>query len=58
MINALRILHFFGYAHSDLKMENICARVNKDGQFKFTLIDFGVSSKIPRLNIDTTRKNF
>ena len=42
-------MHNFGYSHSDLKMENICARVASDGNLKFTLIDFGVASKLCRI---------
>ena len=45
--NALHKLHGFGYSHGDLKPENICCRVTSWKKFKFTLIDFGVSSKLP-----------
>ena len=44
--------------HCDLKLENICARVTKQSQFKFTLIDFGVASKLPKLGVDTSHKTF
>ena len=39
-------------------MDNICARFTKTGKLKFTLIDFGVSSKLPALDADTRKKNF
>ena len=51
-------MHEFGYSHGDLKPENICARESHDGTWKFTLIDLGMSSKLPRLGEDTTRKSF
>ena len=39
-------------------MDNICARFTKNGKLKFTLIDFGVSSKLQPLNADSKDKNF
>lgn len=45
----LQQIHEFGFAHSDLKMDNICARVGSDGFLKFTLIDFGVVTKLIRI---------
>ena len=54
----LRQLHSFGFSHGDLKLENICARPGKDGNFKFTLVDLGVSSKLSRIGEDTRHKNF
>ena len=45
----LETLHNFGYSHSDLKTENICARIGKDDKFKFTLIDFGLVTKLPHI---------
>ena len=49
VVHGLEKLHSFGYAHSDLKLENICARVASDGKLKFTLIDFGVVSKLKKI---------
>ena len=54
----LETLHNFGYSHSDLKTENICARIGKDEKFKFTLIDFGVVSKLPRIGEVTKHKSY
>ena len=31
VVQGLEKVHNFGYAHSDLKLENICARVASDG---------------------------
>lgn len=45
-IAALKTLHSVGYAHGDLKSENVCARQTKDGGYKFTLIDFGICTKL------------
>jgi len=48
IIPALALLHNFGYSHGDLKPENICARTsNLCDRLKFTLIDFGMSQKLP-----------
>ena len=58
LIQGLKQLHGFGYSHGDLKLENICARPGKDGIFKFTLIDLGVASKLPRIGENTQHKNF
>ena len=41
-----------------MKLENICARPGKDGLFKFTLVDLGVTSKLPKIGEDTKHKNF
>ena len=54
----LKQLHSFGYSHGDLKLENICARPDKDGHFKFTLVDLGVSSKLTRIGQVTKNKSF
>jgi serine/threonine protein kinase len=45
-IKALKTLHKVGYSHGDLKSENICARMTREGGYKFTLIDFGICSKL------------
>ena len=58
IIPGLQKLHSFGYSHGDLKPDNICARVGSDGTFKFTLIDLGVASKIPKIGEDTKHKSF
>ena len=59
MIRGLQKLHSFGYSHGDLKCENICARVgHSSGKFKFTLIDLGVVSKLPRIGEDSSLKSF
>ena len=60
VVKGLERLHNFGYAHSDLKLENICARVASDGKLKFTLIDFGVVSKLKKIGevYDYNRKLF
>ena len=54
----LKQLHEFGYSHGDLKFENICARPGKDGLFKFTLVDLGISSRLPLIGENTKHKNF
>lgn len=45
-IMALKTLHSTGYAHGDLKTENVCARQAQDGGYRFTLIDFGICTKL------------
>ena len=50
ILKAVRNIHKLGYAHCDIKLENICARVQEDGTLLFTLIDFGVSCKLRREN--------
>ena len=45
---ALRQLHSFGFSHCDLKMGNICASVTSQNNLKFTLIDFGLCSRLDR----------
>ena len=45
-----------GYSHNDLKPGNICARQNEDESFKFTLIDLGMSAKIPSLGHFSEKK--
>ena len=49
LIPALKKLHSLGYSHGDIKHENICVRSDSQNKLKFTLIDFGVSSKLPKL---------
>ena len=58
VINGLRLLHRFGYSHGDLKGENICARIDSNGNFKFTLIDLGICTKLPRMGQDPYVPNF
>ena len=58
IIEALKTIHDFGYSHGDLKLENICARVTTKGEFKFTLIDFGVSSKLHKVGLVKPTMNF
>ena len=43
----LQTIHGFMFAHSDLKLENICARLGSNNEYKFTLIDFGVVTRLP-----------
>jgi len=47
IIPALKTLHGVGYTHGDIKLENICARICSNGNYKFTLIDFGLCRKLP-----------
>ena len=56
----LQQIHSFGFAHSDLKMDNICARVGSDAKIKFTLIDFGVVTKLTKIGqvVDLNKKLF
>lgn len=58
ILPGLRLIHKFGYAHSDLKSENICARKTADGSFKFTLIDLGMASKLPNMEEFCLNKQF
>jgi len=44
---ALKTLHGLGYSHGDLKPENICVRESSDKGLKFSLIDFGLCTKLP-----------
>ena len=46
LIMALKTLHELGYSHGDLKPENVCARKRQQGDFVFTLIDFGLCQKL------------
>ena len=39
-------------------MENICAQVNPENELKFTLIDFGVCSKLPEITSIRVKKAF
>ena len=54
----LRQLHSFGYSHGDLKGENICARADSNGHFKFTLIDLGICTKLPKMGKNAHVTNF
>jgi serine/threonine protein kinase len=59
VIPSLKTLHSLGYAHGDIKPDNICVRVEKDGTYKFTLIDFGVCRKLPQDGqLDEVKPNF
>ena len=58
ILPGLKKMHSFGYSHGDLKSDNICARASNNGQFKFTLIDLGVASKLPKIGEDTKHKSF
>ena len=58
IIQGLKQLHDFGYSHGDLKLQNICARPRHNGKFKFTLIDLGVSMKLPCQGEVTSHKKF
>ena len=58
VLKALHTIHRLGYAHSDIKLENICARVQEDGSLRFTLIDFGVSCKLRYSKDKNTLKRF
>ena len=51
-------MHRLGYAHSDIKLENICAFVKSNGKLSFTLIDFGVSCKLRKNGDKNTHKRF
>ena len=55
---ALSKLHSLGYSHCDLKMENICARIDQNNKLQFTLIDFGVCSKLGQQQKISDRKGF
>ena len=54
----LQQMHSFGFSHGDLKLKNICARPTHDGNFKFTLIDLGCSTKLPMIGEVTYHKKF
>ena len=58
LIPALKKLHDLGFSHGDIKHENICVRNDSQGKLKFTLIDFGVSSRLPKLGQHTDKKRF
>ena len=59
-VKGLEQIHSFGFSHSDLKMGNICARVGSDGKLKFTLIDFGVVTRLTNIGqqVDMDKKLF
>ena len=48
ILPGLARLHALGYSHGDLKLENICVRTSEQSNLKFTLIDFGMSQKMPK----------
>ena len=58
LIPSLKRLHDHGFAHSDIKLSNICARKGHDGSFKFMLIDLGNSTKLVRLGESYDSKAF
>ena len=60
IIPGLEKIHSFGYTHSDIKPENICARASKHHptSFIFTLIDFGVCCKQPFIGKRFPKKEF
>ena len=58
MIPALKKIHGLGLSHGDIKHENICVRIDSNDKLKFTLIDFGVSSTLPKLGQNTEKKRF
>jgi len=58
IIPGLSRLHIMGYSHGDLKLENICARSCINGNLKFTLIDFGMSQKLPQVNVESKPNRF
>ena len=58
VVKALERLHDSGYAHCDLKLENICCRVTRENKFKFTLIDLGVASSLPSSGDPVEARNF
>ena len=58
IISGLKQLHRFGFSHGDLKGENICARVDSSGNFKFTLIDLGICTKLPKMGENSFVPNF
>ena len=59
IIPGLERIHSFGYSHADLKPMNICVRASsRDDSYKFTLIDLGMCSKLPRLGQVTNKKTF
>ena len=55
---SLRKLHSLGYSHGDLKPGNICAKMSKTGEYKFILIDFGLSAKLAQLGYNYSSKIF
>ena len=58
IILGLKKIHSLGFSHSDLKLENICARQRQDGSFAFTLIDLGMSAKLNKLGEDNSNLRF
>lgn len=51
-------MHGLGYAHADIKPENICVRKNREGKLKFTLIDFGISQRLAHPSSMAKDENF
>jgi len=45
-IIALKTLHGLGYSHGDLKPDNICVRESNLDGLKFSLIDYGLCTKL------------
>jgi tRNA A-37 threonylcarbamoyl transferase component Bud32 len=44
IVTALENLHFIGFSHGDIKMENICIKEENDiGVNQSVLIDFGLA---------------
>ena len=49
LIVGLKKIHELGYAHCDLKPDNICARRDSKGSLRFSLIDLGLTTRLLRL---------
>lgn len=47
ILKAMMILHFHGYQHTDIKLDNICITRNASNEFVATLIDCGPSGGTP-----------
>uniref|UniRef100_A0A0N4ZWU1 Protein kinase domain-containing protein n=1 Tax=Parastrongyloides trichosuri TaxID=131310 RepID=A0A0N4ZWU1_PARTI len=45
MIDALRVLHEFGWIHRDVKPANFCIGLGKEGAHRLYVVDFGLAKK-------------
>ena len=49
ILGAIQNIHRIGHSHGDLKSDSISACIDKEGKYRFSLIDLGMGSKIPDL---------